>query len=169
MILHNQAANQAGAEAALYSGDACVQVGYMHLRFKRHRWYPKLLKNRDPLVFSAGWRRFQALPVFSQEDNNQRHRMLKYSPEHMHCRATIFGPLAPAQTGLVAVQNLSGSLSGWRISATAAVMELDAKFEIAKKLKLVGQPYKVERHTAFVKGMFTSEVCHHPLLMHEGM
>ena len=132
----------------------------MHLRFKRHRWYPKLLKNRDPLVFSAGWRRFQTLPVFSQEDNNQRHRMLKYSPEHMHCRATIFGPLSPPQTGLIAVQNLSGALAAWRISATATVLELDAKFDIMKKLKLVGHPYKIERHTAFIRDMFTSQVLH---------
>jgi ribosome biogenesis protein BMS1 len=130
----------------------------MHLRFKRHRWYPKVLKNRDPLVFSAGWRRFQSIPVFSQEDNNQRQRMLKYSPEHMHCRATIFGPLSPSQAGMVAIQNLSGSLASWRISATASVMEVDAKFDIVKKLKLVGYPYKVERHTAFVRDMCTSQV-----------
>lgn len=135
------------------------KVGFMHLRFKRHRWYPKILKNRDPLVLSAGWRRFQTLPVFSQEDNNGRHRMLKYTPEHLHCRATAFGPLVPPQTGIIAVQSLGGSVSSWRISGTAVVMELDARFDIMKKLKLVGHPYKIERHTAFVKDMFTSEVC----------
>lgn len=135
------------------------KVGYMHLRLKRHRWFPKLLKNRDPLVISAGWRRYQTLPIFSQEDNNGRHRMLKYTPEHMHCRATVYGPLVPPQTGIIAVQNLSGSLSTWRISATAVVMELDARFDIMKKLKLVGYPYKIERHTTYIKDMFTSEVC----------
>eukprot|EP00892_Ulva_mutabilis_P007124 jgi/Ulvmu1/4784/UM020_0069.1 len=134
------------------------KVGFMHLRFKRHRWFPKILKNRDPLVLSAGWRRFQTLPVFSQEDNNGRHRMLKYTPEHMHCRATAFGPLVPPQTGIIAVQSLAGSLSSWRISGTAVVMELDARFDIMKKLKLVGHPYRIERHTAFIKDMFTSEV-----------
>jgi len=119
------------------------KVGFMHLRFKRHRWYPKILKNRDPLVLSAGWRRFQTLPVFSQEDNNGRHRMLKYTPEHLHCRATAFGPLVPPQTGIIAVQSLGGSVSSWRISGTAVVMELDARFDIMKKLKLVGHPYKM--------------------------
>jgi ribosome biogenesis protein BMS1 len=80
-------------------GQGEEKLGYMRLRFKRHRWSPKILKNRDPLVFSIGWRRFQSLPVFSLEDHNRRLRMLKYTPEHMHCIATVYGPLAPPNTG----------------------------------------------------------------------
>jgi len=132
--------------------------GYMQLRLKRHRWFPKILKNRDPLIFSIGWRRFQSLPVFAIKDNNERHRMLKYSPEHMHCLAAIYGPLAPPGTGILAIQKTTAGVSHWRVAATGVVLQLDASLKVVKKLKLVGTPFKIHRHTAFVNGMFNSQL-----------
>ena len=132
--------------------------GYMQLRIKRHRWYPKILKNKDPLIFSIGWRRFQSMPVFAIKDNNERHRMLKYSPEHMHCFAAIWGPLAPPGTGVIAIQKLASSIQHWRVSATGVILQLDAALNIVKKLKLVGSPFKIHRHQAFINGMFNSQL-----------
>ena len=48
--------------------------GYIRCRLKKHRWHKRILKCNDPLIFSVGWRRFQSIPVFSTEDQNQRHR-----------------------------------------------------------------------------------------------
>lgn len=92
---------------------------------------------------AVGWRRFQSLPVYALEDNNGRYRMLKYSPEHMHCLATVWGPLAPPNTGVLAVQKLDSGQASWRIAATGVVLQLDASLRIMKKLKLVGAPFKV--------------------------
>ncbi|KAH9659570.1 Bms1-type G domain-containing protein [Citrus sinensis] len=85
-------------------------VGCMQARLKRHRWWhKKVLKTRDPIILSIGWRRFQTIPVYAIEDRNGWHRMLKYTPEHMHCLAMFWGPLAPPQTGVVAIQNFSNN------------------------------------------------------------
>merc|ERR1711937_545657 len=125
---------------------------------KRHRWHKKILKNKDPLIFSIGWRRFQSIPVYNLQDVGGRYRMIKYTPEHMHCLATVYGPLAPLNTGLVAFQTLDSSQATWRISATGTLLDFDHSSKIMKKLKIVGTPLKVNRNTAFIEGMFNSDL-----------
>ena len=83
-------------------------LALMRTRLKRHRWHAKILKTNDPLVFSVGWRRFQALPLFSMVDDNERQRFLKYTPEHLHCQATLWGPVTPPNTGFLAFKVRDG-------------------------------------------------------------
>ena len=86
-------------------------VAYRVLQLPSCQMLPVDIKShsysREVFLWPAGWRRFQSLPMFATEDANGRHRMLKYTPEHMHCLAAVWGPLAPPNTGVIAIQNPS--------------------------------------------------------------
>ncbi|OWF49820.1 Ribosome biogenesis protein BMS1-like [Mizuhopecten yessoensis] len=131
-------------------------VGYLQTRLKKHRWHKKILKTRNPLIVSLGWRRFQTLPLYAIQDHNYRNRLLKYTPEHLHCHSVFWGPLTPQGTGFLAIESVSDVSPGFRIAATGVVLEMDKKLDIVKKLKLTGTPQKIYKKTAFIQGMFNS-------------
>uniref|UniRef100_A0A2K5KMN7 Bms1-type G domain-containing protein n=1 Tax=Cercocebus atys TaxID=9531 RepID=A0A2K5KMN7_CERAT len=99
------------------------------MRLKKYRW-------------------FQTIPLYYIEDHNGRKKLLKYTPQHMHCGAAFWGPITPQGTGFLAIQSIS--------AATGVVLDLDKSIKIVKKLKLTGFPYKIFKNTSFIKGMFNS-------------
>lgn len=138
-------------------------IGYVNCKVKKHRWYKKLLKTADPLIISLGWRRFQTRPIYAKVEDDMKHRYLKYTPNHVTCSMTFWGPITPQNTGFLAVQSVQQDTEemrklGFRIAATGCVTEIDKSAQIMKKLKLVGAPYKIYKKSAFIKGMFTSNL-----------
>ena len=131
----------------------------LSLKVKRHRWFPKLLKTQEPVLVSVGWRRFQAQPIFCLSDRGDvRTKMLKYTPEHLHCLAAVYGPVTPPGTGVMFVRDWSQKSPKFRVSATGTVLEASESLNIVKKIKLVGEPKEIKKNTAFIKNMFNSDL-----------
>lgn len=136
-------------------------IGFVSCKVKKHRWYKKILKTNDPLIISLGWRRFQTLPIYSKIEDDLKYRYLKYTPEHVTCNMSFYGPITPQNTGFLALQTVNNNSNeikniGFRIAATGSVNEINKSTQIVKKLKLVGTPLKIYKKTAFIKDMFTS-------------
>ncbi|KAI3952527.1 hypothetical protein MKW92_028214 [Papaver armeniacum] len=126
-------------------------VGYMQAKFKRHEWHMKLLKSKDPITVSAGWRRYQTKPIYAMESDDIR--LLKFTPEHNHCLAMFWGPLAPPLTRIAVVQS---NKEAFRIAAKAIVLDPKPGMKIMKESKQKGTPLKLsKKRTALVN--FTPE------------
>jgi ribosome biogenesis protein BMS1 len=135
-----------------------TQMGFLLVKFKRHRFYRNLLKTNDPLIVSLNFSKYQTIPYFCRKDVGDRLRMLKYTPKHEFCTLVFFGPYVPAHTGVVAFQTLNQDEDKFRVSGTGVVIGFSNNYDIKKKLRLVGEPFKIMKNTALVKNMFSSDL-----------
>lgn len=89
-------------------------------------------------------------------------RMIKYTPKFGYCYAVFYGPTYAVGTSFIGVQKLQEEdgkdVSHFRICVTGIVLEVSSQFKVMKKLKLVGEPLKIMKNTAFIKNMFTSKL-----------
>lgn len=133
-------------------------LSFMKVRLEKHLYYPKILKSQDPIIYSIGWRRFQTTALLCVEDKHRRLRSVKYTPKFTSCLAISYGPIMPVYLRIVAFQSTNPKLAHFRICATGDLLESNQSFEVVKKLKLIGEPYKIEKKTAFIRGMFNSSL-----------
>ena len=103
---------------------------FLKVRFKRHRWYSNLLKSNDPIIVSSGWRRYQSLIIFSTEDQNDRMRYLKYTPQHDFCYGVYYGNFCIQNTGAIFLQTIRNDLKKFRIAGSGIILEMNKAFEV---------------------------------------
>lgn len=85
-------------------------------------------------------------------------RYLKYTPQHDFCYAVFYGNFNIQNSGCIFTQTIRNDLKKFRIAGTGIILEMNKSFEIMKKIKLIGEPYKILKNTSFVKGMFNSNM-----------
>ncbi|XP_026422361.1 ribosome biogenesis protein BMS1 homolog isoform X1 [Papaver somniferum] len=112
-------------------------VGHMQVRLMQHSWHMNMLKTKDPIIVSVGWRRYQTTPIYYQV-SYRRHKMLEFTPVGEPCLATFWGPLAPPGARVVAVRSLADN-------------------KIVERIKRIGTPCLILNETALIKDMFTSD------------
>lgn len=108
--------------------------GFIKVRFKRHRWYSNLLKSTDPIIISSGWRRYQSIIAFATEDQNERMRYLKYTPQHDFCYGVFYGNFNVQNSGCIFLQTIRNDLKKFRIAGSGLVLEMNKSFEVNFKL-----------------------------------
>lgn len=128
------------------------------VKIKRHRFYARKPKSSDPMIFSIGWRRYQALPIFFNEERGGKLKFLKYMPDFLTCYATFFGPNSAINVGVTAFQYIKEGLESFRISATGVTIKEMGDGNVVKKLRVNGYPKDIFKKTAKVEKMFTSDV-----------
>lgn len=88
--------------------------------------------------------------------------MIKYTPKFGYCFAVFYGPTFPVGTSFVGIQRLQDEngkdVSHFRICVTGVIIEMNSQFKVMKKLKIIGEPFKIHKNTAFIKGMFNSNL-----------
>eukprot|EP00352_Strombidinopsis_acuminata_P000859 CAMPEP_0176340890 /NCGR_PEP_ID=MMETSP0126-20121128/1923_1 /TAXON_ID=141414 ORGANISM="Strombidinopsis acuminatum, Strain SPMC142" /NCGR_SAMPLE_ID=MMETSP0126 /ASSEMBLY_ACC=CAM_ASM_000229 /LENGTH=218 /DNA_ID=CAMNT_0017685345 /DNA_START=690 /DNA_END=1346 /DNA_ORIENTATION=+ len=90
-------------------------------------------------------------------------RMIKYTPKFGFSFGVFYGPSHSVGTTFIGVKNIyenegNEDPSHFRICVTGVVVEMNTNFKVMKKLKLIGEPHKIHKNTAFVKGMFNSDL-----------
>ena len=90
--------------------------------------------------------------------NQTKLRMIKYTPNFMHCLAIFYGPIIQSNTGILGYISSSSTISGFRIAAIGNILSSNLSYKIVKKLKLIGEPMEIHKNTVFVRGMFNSNI-----------
>jgi ribosome biogenesis protein BMS1 len=132
--------------------------GQQWIKLKRHRFYARKPKSSDPLVVTIGWRRFQILPIFFNEERGGRNRFVKYMPDFLPCWAVFYGPPSAVNIGVTAFQHLREHLETFRITGTGVTVAPMGDGTVVKKLRVNGHPSEIFEKTAKIVDMFTSSV-----------
>jgi pre-rRNA-processing protein TSR1 len=121
-----------------------------------------VLRGKAPLVLHAGFRRFAAQPIYSEDNRRStKHKLERFVQPGRQVVATVYAPATYGPCPLLAflpggeAVQAAPSLAGLPV-ASGALLSVDADRIILKRITLTGAPVRCHKKKAVVRWMFFS-------------
>ncbi|XGW08045.1 hypothetical protein V3C99_010847 [Haemonchus contortus] len=110
------------------------------------------IMSKQKLIFSVGFRKFEASPVFSQHTNGNKFKMERYLPANACCVASVFAPITfPPASVLVFREGKAGKEE---LVATGSLLDVNPDRIVLKRIVLSGHPFKINKRSVVCRYMF---------------
>ncbi|KAI3387389.1 hypothetical protein SNEBB_006504 [Seison nebaliae] len=129
-----------------------TKLSLHNIRLFRNDFYDGIIKSKEKLIFSIGSRTFEVAPIYSEDSDGKKHRMLKTFEKNTSVIATFYAPISFSTSAVYVHKRLT---SGQIIPvADGQLLSIDPDRIILKRYILSGHPYKIQKHGAVIRFMF---------------
>lgn len=125
----------------------------------------KYENKQEVVVLVDGFRLLRVRPLYSEHSSDSLHRRQKHLSELSTCVASFVGPVCIASTAPILLF-ASNSLT---LIASGGLLDMSPWRVIAKRITLVGRPFRIHRRTTTIRHLFNhpSDVPHYrPVALH---
>ena len=118
--------------------------------------HPNPLKAKEEIIIQCGPRRFAIKPLFSQLGNtpNNVHKFQRYLHPGQTAVASFIAPITWGSVPALFLQPSSSATSPLKLIATGTSLPPSTSRVIAKRVILIGHPYKIHKKLVTIRYMF---------------
>ncbi|ETN74250.1 AARP2CN domain protein [Necator americanus] len=110
------------------------------------------IMNKQKLIFTVGFRKFEASPIFSQHTNGDKFKLERFLPPNATCVASVFAPITfPPASVLVFREGKTGRDE---LVATGSLLDINPDRVVLKRIVLSGHPFKINKRSVVCRYMF---------------
>uniref|UniRef100_A0A183FE23 Pre-rRNA-processing protein TSR1 homolog n=1 Tax=Heligmosomoides polygyrus TaxID=6339 RepID=A0A183FE23_HELPZ len=128
------------------------RMSVLNFVIKKHPSCRVPVMSKQKLIFTVGFRKFEASPLFSQHSNGDKFKMERFLPTNASCVATVFAPITfPPASVLVFREGKAGKQE---LVATGSLLDINPDRIILKRIVLSGHPFKINKRSVVCRYMF---------------
>ncbi|KAK6026183.1 hypothetical protein OSTOST_07897 [Ostertagia ostertagi] len=132
------------------------RMSVLNFVIRKHPSCKVPIMSKQKLIFSVGFRKFEASPIFSQHTNGNKFKMERYLPANLPanacCVASVFAPITfPPASVLVFREGKAGKEE---LVATGSLLDINPDRIVLKRIVLSGHPFKINKRSVVCRYMF---------------